>query len=133
MQVPITALYAGLLAIYAIWLSSRAGLMRGKTGVSILYGDNMELAEKVRRHQNFVEYVPLALILIGVLELNGGSPMFLHILGVLLIIARVAHAHGLFHDNISHPLRAVGAGGTALITAVAGIAAIWKSVDALFM
>ncbi len=133
MQVPITALYAGILAIYAIWLSSRAGLMRGKTGISILHGDNMDLAEKMRRHQNFVEYVPLALILIGVLELNGGSPMFLHGLGAALVVARVAHAKGLHHDNIGHPLRAVGAAGTALITMVAGIAAILKSVDTLFM
>lgn len=133
MQVPITALYAGILAIYGIWLSSRAGLMRGKTGISILHGDNMELAEKIRRHQNFTEYVPIALILIGVLELNGASPVFLHILGGALVVARVAHAKGLYHDNISHPLRAVGAGGTALITVVAGVAAIWKSVDTLFM
>ena len=92
MQVPITALYAGLLAIYGIWLSSRAGVMRGKIGISILHGDNMELAEKIRRHQNFTEYVPIALILIGVLELNGGSATFLHGLGAALIIARVAHA-----------------------------------------
>ena len=133
MQVPITALYAGILAIYAIWLSSRAGLMRGKVGISILHGDNMELAEKVRRHQNFVEYVPIALILIGVLEINGSNSIFLHGLGVALVIARVAHAKGLFHDNISHPLRAVGAGGTALITVIAGIAAIWTSVDHLFL
>lgn len=133
MQVPITALYAGLLAIYGIWLSSRAGILRGKTGISILHGDNMELAEKIRRHQNFTEYVPILLILFGVLELNGGSPVFLHILGAALVVARVAHAHGLYHDNISHPLRAVGAAGTALITVVAGIAAIWKSVDTLFM
>jgi hypothetical protein len=133
MQVPITALYAGILAIYAIWLSSRAGLMRGKVGISILHGDNMELAEKMRRHQNFVEYVPIALILIGVLEINGSNSIFLHGLGIALVIARVAHAKGLFHDNISHPLRAVGAGGTALITVIAGIAAIWTSVDHFFL
>ena len=133
MQVPITALYAGLLAIYGIWLGSRAGLMRGKVGVSILHGDNMELAEKMRRHGNFAEYVPIALILIGVLELNGGSAMFLHGLGAALVVARVAHAKGLYHDNMSHPLRTVGAAGTALITVVAGIAAIWKSVDTLFL
>lgn len=133
MQVPITALYAGILAIYAIWLSSRAGLMRGKVGISILHGDNMELAEKMRRHQNFVEYVPITLILIGILELNGGNSIFLHGLGAALVIARVAHAKGLFHDNISHPLRALGAGGTALITIIAGIAAIWTSVDQLFL
>lgn len=133
MQVPITALYAGILAIYSIWLSSRAGFMRGKVGISILHGDNMELAEKIRRHQNFVEYVPIALILIGVLEINGSNSIFLHGLGASLIVARVAHAKGLFHDNMSHPLRTVGAAGTALITVVAGIAAIWKSVDTLFM
>lgn len=133
MQVPITALYAGILAIYAIWLSSRAGLMRGKVGISILHGDNLELAEKMRRHQNFVEYVPIALILIGVLEINGSNSIFLHGLGIALVIARVAHAKGLFHDNISHPLRAVGAGGTALITVIAGIAAIWTSVDHFFL
>ena len=133
MQVPITALYAGILAIYAIWLSSRAGLMRGKVGISILHGDNMELAEKMRRHQNFVEYVPIALILIGVLEINGSNSIFLHGLGIALVIARVAHAKGLFHDNISHPLRAVGDGGTALITVIAAIAAIWTSVDHFFL
>lgn len=133
MQVPITALYAGLLAIYSIWLSSRVGSMRGKTGISILHGDNMELAEKMRRHGNFIEYVPIALILIGALEINGSSPVFLHSLGAVLVITRVAHAHGLYHDNIRHPLRAVGAAGTALVTVVAGIAAIWKSVDTLFL
>ena len=133
MQVPITALYAGLLAIYGIWLSSRVGMMRGKTGISILHGDNIELAEKIRRHGNFVEYVPLALILIGVLEINGSSAAFLHGLGIALVISRVAHAKGLYHDNIRHPLRAVGATGTVLVTVVAGIAAIWKSVDTLFL
>ena len=107
--------------------------MRGRVGISLLHADNIELLEKIRRHQNFVEYVPLALILIGVLELNGSSPTFLHGLGVALVIARVAHAKGLFYDNIRHPLRAIGAAGTALITVVAGIAAIWKSVDALFL
>lgn len=133
MQVPITALYAGILAIYAIWLSSRAGLMRSSIGISILHGDNMKLAEKMRRHQNFVEYVPIALILIAVLELNGGSAMFLHGLGAALVVARVAHAKGLHHDKIRHPLRAVGAAGTALITVVAGVAAIWTGVDTLFL
>ncbi len=133
MQVPITALYAGLLAIYSIWLSFQVGSMRGKTGISIMHGDNMELAEKIRRHGNFIEYVPIALILIGVLEINGGSPIFLHVLGVALVVARVAHAQGLYHDNAGHPLRAVGAGGTALVTVAAGLAAIWMSVDALFL
>jgi len=130
MQLPITALFAGVLAIFALVLSARAGSYRGKTGISILFGEpqNMELAERVRAHQNFLEYVPMIVILMGVIELNGGSGTFLHSVGVLLIISRIAHAVGLKHDNMAHIGRLIGAGGTALITLVAAIYALWIAV-----
>ncbi len=56
MQMPITLLYAAILTIFALALSFKAGSFRGKTGLSVLFGEpsNMELAEKVRRHQNFL-------------------------------------------------------------------------------
>lgn len=134
MQVPVTALYAGLLAIFALGLSFRAGSYRGKVGVSILYGEpaNMELAQRVRVHQNFLEYVPMLLILMGIVELNGGSALFLHVAGIVLIISRIAHAIGLRHDNMGHPGRAIGAGGTALLTVAAAVYAIWMSLGPLF-
>ncbi len=130
MQLPITAVYAGILAIFALFLSFRAGAQRGKSGVSILYGDpiNWELAERVRAHQNFLEYVPILLILMGVSELNGASSTMLHAVGALLVIARVAHMIGLRHDNMAHIGRAIGAGGTALLTLVMAIYAIWIAV-----
>ena len=133
MQLPITALYAGIFAVFALALSFRTGGSRSKTGISILYGEphNMELAERVRVHQNFLEYVPMILILMGAIELNGGSSMFLYVVGDLLIIARIAHAIGLKHDNIGHKGRLIGAGGTALITVVAAGKAIWMSVGSL--
>lgn len=133
MQLPITALYAGLLAIFALYLSFQAGSTRGKTGISILFGDpvNMELAEKVRRHQNFLEYVPMILILMALIEINGGSGMYLHIAGILLVVCRVAHNIGLKHDNMGHPGRAVGAGGTALITLVSAGYAIWLGAGSI--
>lgn len=130
MQLPITALYAGVFAIFALFLSFKAGSFRGKSGISVLYGEpaNLELAEKVRVHQNFLEYVPMIVILMGAIELNGGSATFLHIIGVALVIARIAHAVGLKHDNMGHPGRLVGAGGTALITLVAGVYTLWLAV-----
>lgn len=133
MQLPITALYTGLLAIFALYLSFQAGTFRGKAGVSILFGDpvNVELAERVRRHQNFLEYVPMILILMALIEINGRSGLFLHIVGVLLIVARIAHAIGLKHDNMGHPGRLVGAGGTALITLVVAGYSIWIAAGAL--
>ena len=130
MQVPITAIFAGLMAIFALFLSARAGGFRGKSGISILYGDpiNWELAERVRAHQNFLEYVPLILILMGISELNGASSTMLYSVGTLLVVARIAHLVGLKHDNMAHIGRLIGAGGTALITLVMAIYTIWISV-----
>ena len=135
MQMPITLMYASTMAIFALVLSFSAGSFRGKTGISILHGEpvNMELAEKVRRHQNFLEYVPLFLIVFGAIELTGGSSLFLYIVGDLIIIARIAHAIGLKHDNMAHVGRLIGAGGTALLTLVAAGYGLWLSVDRLFL
>lgn len=133
MQLPITALYAGVLAIFALCLSFRAGSFRGKAGVSVLFGDpvNMDLAERVRVHQNFLEYVPMILILMSAIELNGGSATFLHSIGIALIVSRIAHAIGLKHDNMGHPGRIIGAGGSMLITVIAAGYAIWYAAGSL--
>ena len=127
-------MYASIFAIFALILSFGAGSARGKSGVSILFGapENMPLAEKVRRHQNFLEYVPIFLIVFGAVELNGGSSMFLFVVGDLLIITRIAHAIGIKHDNMGHIGRLIGAAGTALLTLVTACYGIWLSVGGVW-
>jgi uncharacterized membrane protein YecN with MAPEG domain len=127
MSIPITLTYASIFAIFALVLSFRAGTFRTKTGISVLYGEpqNMELAERVRVHQNFLEYVPVLLIVMGALEASGGSSLFLYVVGDLLIIFRIAHAMGLKHANMAHKGRAIGAGGTALLTLVTAGYGLW--------
>lgn len=131
--IPVTLLYASMFTLFALVLSFRAGSFRGNAQISVLFGEppNMELAQRVRVHQNFLEYVPLILILFGLLEASGVSRMFLYVMGDLLIVARIAHAIGLRHDNIQHIGRLVGAGGTALITVVTAGYGLWLSVRAL--
>jgi uncharacterized membrane protein YecN with MAPEG domain len=124
MAVPVTGLYAGLLALILLVLAIRVGMMRVRTGVSILHGDDMELAQVIRRHANFTETVPMALILLCVLELNGASHLLLHTLGTSLVIARLVHPVGLVHDNLRSPLRGLGAGATTLVTLAAAAMAI---------
>ena len=133
MSIPVTLTYASFFAIFGLILSFRAGTFRGKAGVSILYGDpaNMELAQRIRVHQNFLEYVPMILIVMGALEASGVSRMFLYVIGDLLVIARIAHAVGLKHDNMSHIGRLIGAGGTALITLVVGVYGLWLGANTL--
>ena len=61
MSMPITLMYASIFAFFALVLSFKAGTFRGSTGISVLFGEpsNMELAQRVRAHQNFLEYVPV--------------------------------------------------------------------------
>ena len=133
MSIPITLLYASTFAIFALALSFFAGSARGKAGISIGDGEpvNMDLLQRVRVHQNFLEYVPMILIVMGALEAQGVSSLFLYVVGDLLIIARIAHAIGLKHDKMNTMGRMIGAGGTALITVVVAGYGLWLSANAL--
>jgi uncharacterized membrane protein YecN with MAPEG domain len=126
-------MYASIFALFALVLSFKAGSFRGKSGISVLFGEpaNMDLAEKVRRHQNFLEYVPVLLIVFGAIEINGGSSVFLYVVGDLLIIARIAHAIGLKHDDMGHKGRLIGAAGTALLTLVTAGYGVWMAANSL--
>jgi uncharacterized membrane protein YecN with MAPEG domain len=121
----ITGLYAGILALIQLFLHMKVSDARMKLGISVLHGENLELADKIRRHANFVESVPFALLLIGIVELNQARPVVLHALGATLVAARIMHPFGLRHDVMPHPLRAAGAGLTFLVTLVAAGMTIW--------
>lgn len=120
----ITLLYAGILGIISIALAFAVGSQRGKTKISVGTGQSDVLFIATRRHGNFVEYVPLALILMGLLELNGVSSIAIHSFGALLVISRICHPLGLKVGATSHPLRAIGTLGTVVVTVVMSVWAI---------
>jgi uncharacterized protein len=95
----ITALYAAPLAITMIGLSTHVTLLRAKTGISILDGGNIKLAERIRRHGNFNETVPFVLLLMLLAELGGVNHAWLHVSGVALCLGRILHMIGLRHDK----------------------------------
>ena len=128
MIIPITALYAALLVAVLVCLTTRIGLLRAKTGISILDGGNERLAVEMRRHGNFAEHVPLLIVLMAIVELNGGSSLFLHVVGIVLVICRVAHPLGLHPDRVQAPLRLIGAAGTSLTTVALGVTALLQGV-----
>ncbi len=73
----------------------------------------------------------MLLIVMGAIELNGGSSTFLYVVGALLVVVRIAHAAGLKHDNMGHPGRLVGAGGTALLTLVTAGYGLWMAAGVM--
>ncbi len=120
-----------LLVAVLVCLTTRIGVLRAKTGISILDGGNDRVAVEMRRHGNFVEHVPLLIVLMAIVEINEGSPVFLHVVGIALIICRVAHPLGLRHDRFQTPLRLIGAVGTSLIMIALGLMALWQGVRAI--
>ena len=78
----ITALYAGILGLMSIPIAFAAGSLRGKTKISIGDGGNTEMLLAMRRHANFIEFVPLALLLIALIELNGAPALAIHALAL---------------------------------------------------
>lgn len=126
----ITSLYAALLALVLVALAFGVGQRRLATGISILHGDDLELATRIRRHANFTEWVPMALILLAALELDGAGPGLLHGLGGALLLSRILHPIGLRHDEMRHPLRGIGAGGTTLVVVIAALVLLWRVATA---
>ncbi len=117
----ITSLYLGLLSLMYLGLSYKVAATRRKLGVGAGDGDDSKLLKAIRIHANFIEYVPIAIILMLVAELNHTSSILLHICGVLLIIARVNHTLGLSKTLGASTYRIVGVLLTWLIVGVLAI------------
>jgi len=120
----VTMLYAGLLGLLSIAIAAPAGQLRAKLNVPVGDGGYPELLVASRRHGNFAEWVPLALILIAELELNGVSYLAIHGLGAALLVSRIAHFFGLKSDTIRKVNRLIGAMGTMLVTLIASVWAV---------
>lgn len=88
----ITPFYAAILTLLYLALSINVTRLRFKHRISLGAGEVPRLERAMRAHGNFIEYVPLILILMGFLEGLGGSAIGLHLIGGLLFIARLFHA-----------------------------------------
>src|SRR5262249_13625363 len=96
--------------------------------VSLGDGGSPDLTVAIRRHANFVEHVPLALLLMALLELNGAGHGLLYVLGTLLVLARLIHPFGLDIAVMRRPPRGFGAGVTSLVSLIASAVLIWRAI-----
>jgi uncharacterized protein len=90
----ITLLYASLSALLIVRLSISVIKLRRKNRIIVGDGGNEELQLAIRKHANAVEYIPIALLLLLMLELNGAPKILIHLLGSTLLIGRIIHAMG---------------------------------------
>lgn len=117
----VTTLYAGILGILYIILTFFTIKGRFKHQVALGDGGNDDMFKRIRIHGNFAEYVPIALLLLFLVELEGGSENLIHGLGALLIFGRVVYSLGLYGFKFVPMGRQIGMVSTVVMILASSI------------
>ena len=125
----ITLLYVGVLALIFLVLSYRVVQLRGPGGPSLGDGGNPLMLRRIRAHANFAEYVPLIVLMIGMLELSGMPAYVLHGMGITLVVARLLHGYALSFTEAFKFGRFWGAALTFLLLLAGGVLCIWQALQ----
>lgn len=110
---PITLTIAAAAAVLHIWLAGRVSQLRRGYKISIGDGGNEALLRRIRAHGNYVENMPVVVILLALVELAGGDPRILWGAAIIFIVSRLLHAFGMDRTPPSR-LRMIGMMGSML-------------------
>ena len=122
----VTPLYAGILVLWFVVLSLRVMSIRRR----ISFGDNNDpaITRVVRAQGNFAEYVPVALLMMGFLEVNRYSIYWLHALGIVLVVARLLHGLALSFGWQMRFGRVAGAALTTIVLVILAVQCIYTGI-----
>lgn len=106
-----TMIYAGLLGVMYFVLTAMVIRLRNitKTGLGHDTDPASPLFRAVRIHGNFAEFVPFILLLLALDEMSGRSLIAVHIMGALLVAARIFHYVGVTKSHTKSFGRMFGA------------------------
>jgi uncharacterized membrane protein YecN with MAPEG domain len=101
-----TSLVAGIFALLIVPLSVQISLRRAKANV--VFGDagDETLRKRIRAHGNFIEYAPMAVLVLGMIEYRGGPRWLVWSLAAGFVFSRIVHAVGMLFTS-TPPVRAV--------------------------
>lgn len=119
-MLPITSTVAALAAVGLIALSVPVSLRRMTVKQAIGTGDDQVLLRRIRAQGNFIEYVPIGIILLALAELRGAPQFLVFAAAGPMVIGRIAHAIGMLRGV--QPLRRMGMMAT-FVSLLAGVAA----------
>ena len=122
MAAPISALYASLTGLILVFLAFRVVQARRSQKIGLGSGGDKTVEHAMRVHANATEYAPIGLIMIALLEINGGAPWLIHALGGGLVLARLLHLQGFGSSTGTSMGRVAGTAGTWFILIIAAAA-----------
>ena len=127
MPMHITLLTAGVLGLIFMVLSLRVTQVRLSSKVSLGDGGDQSLLSRIRAHANFAEYVPMLLILLGLVEYITATTVVLQGLAAVIVVARLSHAVGMARPA-PNPLRVLGTMGTWIALVALSAWAVWLAL-----
>ncbi len=104
----VTSIAASLLTIVFVRLSFAVIGLRKKNKVALGSGGHEDLERAIRAQGNFAEYVPIGLILIACLEINGAPWWLVAVPSVTLSLGRLIHAQGINEPSPNFTKRVMG-------------------------
>ena len=114
---PVTSLFALPYLALFILLWFPIVRLRRQSGILLGHGQNPELEVRIRRHGNFIEWVPFLMVLMMLAEGQGAPVALLWAAGALGVFGRALHPFSLSVARPSTGLRVLG-NVTCLIAAV---------------
>ena len=119
-MIPVTLIYAGALGLLSVLLANY--VLYARLRARELPDWQPPAAERVQG--NFVENVPLALILLYLVEVAGAPAAFIHASGAALVVLRLLHAWGLARYPGANYPRLIGAQGTFVLVSILAMTAL---------
>jgi uncharacterized membrane protein YecN with MAPEG domain len=118
-EFPVTSILSGLFTLALIPLTIQVGLMRVRAGIFFGNGGDTVLARRRAAQSNFVQYVPFALFLLFLCEMQGASLRWLLAISATLALGRALHAWCFLASDGLGDTRAAGMAFTFLSFAIA--------------
>lgn len=91
----VSALYVVLGALFLIKFSFDVIRLRRLYHVSTGDGGFFELQTAIRIHGNAAEYIPVAMLMMVMMEMNGAEIWMLHLVGIVFFLGRSLHFYGM--------------------------------------
>ena len=122
MPLTVVPIFSSFFAVLFVLLSINVIKERRRHKVGIGTGRNRSVERAMRVHANFAEYVPFALLLIALLELNKANSLLLIGLCSVLLVGRLVHAFGVSMENERFAYRVSGMVMTFTVILIAAVA-----------
>ena len=120
-DISVTLMFAAIFGFLHVIFTLRVGNYRFKSKISLGDGGDRELLKRVRAQGNFIENVPIALLLILLNDLDGAEDTTLMLMGSILIISRLTHYLTIVTVKlpwILRPLSMLGTLGTIIAASI---------------